>query len=69
MAMFIQTRPIINMPRPPLIFMNAEQFILHTKDGQLVSAATQASGFKIAINPEKIANITNGEISFKHWQK
>ena len=29
-----------------------------TKDGQLVSAATQASGFKIAINLEKI---TNGE--------
>jgi cell division protein FtsI/penicillin-binding protein 2 len=29
-----------------------------TKDDQLVSAATQASGFKIAINPEKI---TNGE--------
>ena len=27
-----------------------------TKDGALVSAATQASGFKVAINPEKIIN-------------
>jgi cell division protein FtsI/penicillin-binding protein 2 len=30
-----------------------------TKDGQMVSAATQASGFKIAINPGKIVDAEN----------
>ena len=29
------------------------------KDGELISAATQVSGFKLAINPSKITDVEN----------